>query len=340
MAAGLAAALATGAASLGLHAGDLGWTALAGGLFGISLAGASVAAQGRTRDGRRSRWAGSAITAAGILMMAAVVAVHQVGMALPTHGLPSSFAMALVGVPVSCAAVLAAARTLPRIDLIAMSAGAQLAAATVTATLGMDLSLLSGLMEVRHWRRISRVSSRPFRYGRLGRTWVLLQAEYRRQLRRPTAWGTWVALAVAQYTVALLAPDMADVARLILAYIATTRLAAGLRILSRSPGLRRALGGTELAVRLTHLVIPALGAGLWWLVTGPASGAGFAAVDLILVVGMAGAAYRSATRPPPSYGGVVMETPFGLLPVETVMQMTRGPDLLGALIVLQWIAAR
>jgi hypothetical protein len=35
-----------------------------------------------------------------------------------------------------------------------------------------------------------------------------------------------------------------------------------------------------------------------------------------------------------------METPFGLFPVEVLMQMARGPDLLGAMVVLQWIVAR
>jgi hypothetical protein len=246
----------------------------------------------------------------------------------------------MAGVPVACLTVVTALRTLPGIDLAALSAGAQLAAATVTATVGMDPSILSGILEVRHWRRVGRVSSRPFRYGRLGRTWVLLQAELRRQLRRPAALGTWAALAVAQHAVALLVPSLAGVAHLILMYFATNRLTAGLRTLSRSPGLRRSLGGDDLRVRLTHLVVPTLGTALWWLATWSASGTPHAPVDLILIAGVAAASYRSATRPSLSYGGVVMETPFGLFPVEVMMRMARGPDLLGAMIVFQWIVAR
>jgi hypothetical protein len=204
----------------------------------------------------------------------------------------------------------------------------------------MDPSILSGILEVRHWRRVGHVSSRPFRYGRLGRTWVLLQAEFRRQIRRPAVLGTWAALAVAQYAVALLMPSVAGVAHLILLYFATNRLATGLRILSRSPGLQRALGGDDLRLRLTHLVVPTLGAGLWWLATWSVGGTPHVPADLILIAGVSAASYRFATRPPLSYGGVVMETPFGLFPVEMVMQMARGPDLLGAMILFQWMVAR
>jgi hypothetical protein len=333
-------AVVAAAAGMGLHAGGLGWTTLAVGLFGIALAGASVTAQGAMRDDRWCRRAGTMLTGAGVLTVAAVVVADRTGWSLPSQSLPSSFALAIAGVPLACLAVVAAVRTLPGIDLAALSAGAQLAAATVTATVGMDPSVLSGILEVRHWRRVSRVSSRPFRYGRLGRTWVLLQAEFRRQLRRPAVLGSWAALAVAQYAVALLVPSVAGVAHLILIYFTTNRLAAGLRTLSRSPGLRRALGGDELRVRLTHLVIPTLGTALWWLATWPASGTAHAPVDLIVIAGVSAASYRSATRPPLSYGGVVMETPFGLFPVEMVMQMARGPDLLGVMIVLQWIVVR
>jgi hypothetical protein len=340
LAAGAMVAVMAVVAGMGLHGASLGWTTLAGGLFGITLAGASVAVQGRSREDCWSRRAGSVLIGAGLLTAVAVVVAHQSGWPLPSQGLPSSFALAIAGVPLACLTVVAAVRTLPGIDLAALSAGAQLAAATATATVGMDPSVLSGILEVRHWRRVGRVSSRPFRYGRLGRTWVLLQAEFRRQLRRPAVLGTWAALAVAQYAVALLVPAVAAVAHLVLLYFATNRLAAGLRTLSRSPGLRRALGGDELRVRLTHIVIPTLGAALWWLITWSASGAPHIPADLILIAGVSAASYRSATRSPLSYGGVVMETPFGLFPVEVVMQMARGPDLLGAMVVLQWIVAR
>jgi hypothetical protein len=296
--------------------------------------------QGRARDDSGTRLGGAALVAAGVVTVAAVVAAHRLGWSLPAENLPSSFALAVAGIPLAGLAVVGGVRTLPEIDLAALSAGAQLAAATVTAAIAMDLSVLSTTLEARHWRRVGRVRSRPFRYGRWGRTWVLLQAEFRRQLRRPAALGTWAALAVAQYAVALLVPSLGDVARLILAYVVANRLGGGLRVLSRSPGLRRAVGGGEVQTHLAHLAVPTLGTALWWLTTAPAAGNVLGRLDLVLVAGVAAAVYRSATRPPLSHGGFVMETPFGLFPVEMVLQMARGPDVLGATIVLQWIAGR
>ncbi len=340
LAVGGAFAVAAAAASLAMHAGGLGWTTLGAGAMGVALAGGSVVGQGTKKEEGRAQWASSILTGAGVLAVAAVVMAHRQGWALPSRTLPSSFTLSMVGVPLAGLAAAGSVRALPGIDLAALSAGAQLAAATVTATLGMDPSALFGMLEIRHWQRVGRVSSRPFRFGRLGRTWVLLEAEVRRQLRRPAVLGTWLGLAVAQYAVAILVPSMAGVAKLILAYVVANRFAAGLRFLSRSPGLRRSLGGDEIGMRITHMVIPTLGAALWWLATGPIIGTAFARVDLILVLGVAGASYRAATKPPLNYGGVVMETPFGLFPLELVTQMARGPDLLGFLIVLQWIVAR
>jgi hypothetical protein len=35
------------------------------------------------------------------------------------------------------------------------------------------------------------------------------------------------------------------------------------------------------------------------------------------------------------YGGTAIETPFGLIPVDLIKQITRGPDVLAALIIVQ-----
>jgi hypothetical protein len=281
---------------------------------------------------------GSGFTAAGVAVALWAVAANYRGMPLSSTGLPSAHLLAGVGIPAALLALVGAFRALPNLDLASLSTGAALATATFTATMGLDPSLLSGLLEVRHWRRVGRISSRPFRWGRLGRTWVLLQAELRRLVRRRAALGAWASLAVAQYAVALVAPEFAGVAHLILAYLATNRLTAGLRTLARSPGLRRALGGEEMRVRLTHLVIPATGTVVWWLATWPTIGGSHASLEFFLTAGVVAAAYRAATRPPLSYGGVVMETPFGLLPIDLVLQLARGPDLLGAVIVLRLLA--
>ncbi len=335
---GAGAAVLACVVGLGLRVQSLGWATLAAALFGVALPGASVAAQGRGEDRRWSRLAGSGLALAGVAVAAWAVAAHYLGRPLSSTGLPPASVLASAGAPLALLSIVGAFRTLPHLDLASLSAGAQLATATFTATIGLDPSLLSGLLEVRHWRRVARVSSRPFRWGHLGRTWVLLQAELRRQVRRPGALGAWAAVGVAQYAVVLVAPAVAGVAHLILAYVATNRLTSGLRTLARAPGLRRALGGEEVRVRLAHLVIPALGTVVWWLATWPVSGGGHTSLDLFLIAGIVAAAYRAATRRPLSYGGVVMETPFGLLPIDLVVQLARGPDVLGAVIVLRFLS--
>jgi len=216
-----------------------------------------------------------------------------------------------------------------------LSAGAEIATATLSATVWLDPSLLSGVLEVRRWRHVGTVRSRRFRGGPYRRSWVLLQAELRRQLRRPTAVAVWAGLALALYALATVAPSTVGVGRLLLGYVAAGRLMSGLRTLSASPGLRRALGGSQREQRLAHLVVPALGTALWWALTAPAGGVHLDVLEVILFAGVVGAAYRAATRPPMSYGGAVFETPLGLFPMDLVLQLARGPDVLGVVIVLR-----
>lgn len=340
LAGALAGALVLFVGAVAFHDHAVGWAALVGAVYGLAPAAATVTAQG-VRPGRR--WPGlvGAVTmgtgAAGTLL---VVGVHYTGGQLPPLPLPFSPLAVLVGLPLAGAAIALALRTLPRLDRSRLGAGAQLAAAATTAAIGLDPRMLTAILEVRRWRRIGQVHSRPFLTTLRGRAWVLLQAELRRLARRPGSLIVWGALALAQYALAVVAPSVAGVARLFGAYLAAGRLAAGLRTVARSPGLRRSLGGDEKTIRLVHLVVPALGAVLWWAVTWPAAGPHLGTVELLLLAGIVAAAYRAATRPPLSYSGAVWETPFGLFPVELLLQLARGPDLLGAVIVLHVILAR
>ncbi|NJD20695.1 MAG: hypothetical protein FIA95_15600 [Gemmatimonadetes bacterium] len=241
-----------------------------------------------------------------------------------------------------------AVRSLPRLALASLEAGAHLASAVLSATVWLDPSLLAHVLEARRWRSVGTVRSRPFLAGPFARTWALLQAEWRRQLRRPGALAVWVGLAVAAHAVALAAPSSFGVARILLGYLATGRLMSGLRTLSASPGLQRALGGSGKEQRLAHLVVPAVGAALWWAATAAAATVAAApaaavpapagALDVLLVAGIVGAAYRASTRPQMSYGGAVVETPLGLFPMELMLQLGRGLDLLGATVVVEVLA--
>jgi len=267
----------------------------------------------------------------------AVVASHvaRVGLSVPT--VPVAAVLAVAGLPLAVTATVRAVRALPRLDRATLTAGTQLATAAVTAVTWLDPSLLSGMLEVRRWRKVGRVRSRPFRPW--GRAWVLWQADLRRQVRRPTSLVLWGVLVLGQYAAAVAVPSMAAIAHLVGGYLAADRLTGGLRTVCRSPGLRRALGGDEITVRLAHLVVPALGAVAWWLVTVPVGGAPPAVLQVVLVAGVIAAVYRAATRPPMRYGGAVVDTPFGLIPVDLLRQIVRGPDLLAVLIVVQWLLA-
>ncbi len=334
------AVLAFAVAALGVHSRALEWAALGGGVWGVAGVASTVVAQGAGERRRWPRLPGAVLTGAGLATAAAVVVSHYTGRAPIRPVLPPGGPVVGVGLAVALAALALAVRTLPRLDLVALGSGAQIAAAAATATIGLDPSVLSGVLEVRRWRRVGKVRSRPFLSLFAGRTSVLMQAEVRRQFRRPGALGAWGALVLVQYAVAIVAPAAAGVVHVVTAYLAANRLTGGLRTLSRSPGLRRAIGGDETRVRLTHLVVPTLGTAVWWVLTWPVGGAHVPSVDLLMTLCVVAAAYRAATRPPMSYGGAVMETPFGLFPVELVVQLARGPDLLAVAILIHAVAIR
>ncbi len=345
-----AAGVAAGAVALAtVTGGSPGSAVLAGAAWGALAAAAAVVAQ-RPPGGRWPALPGAALLAAGAAAAAAVVVAHYGGRLLPTPTAAIGLPTALVGAPLAAAALALASRALPALDIAALSAGAQLATVAMTATIWVDPALLSRFLEVRRWRRVARVRARPLTSWPGGRVPALLWVELRRVARRPSAIAVWGALALAQYAVAVVAPSAAGVTRVIGAYLAAGRFAGGLRVVARSQGLRRALGGDEWTLRLSHVVLPALAALLWWAVTAPAAaalagaaGAGGAAAGagaLLLPLGAVAAAYRAATRGPISYGSAVFETPFGLFPVELVISLARGPDLLAAVLLLQVLLTR
>lgn len=332
------AVVALVATFLGSHFDALGWMLLAGCAYGVTLTASTVVVQGRTAGSRWLRPLGWILLGAGGLTTLGVVLAHYAGTVLPRPTLPAPQVWALVVLPLAVGAVTWARRALPGLDRAMLSAGADVATATLTASTALDPSLLTGVLEVRRWRGVGRVRSRPFRLGKYGRTWVLVEAELRRQLRRFGSLGVWAALALSLYAVAMVVPSAVGAARILLAYLAAGRLMGGLRTISRSQGLRRGLGGSEMDLRVAHLVVPALGTLLWWALTAPAGGIHLDAMELIMVAGVVAAAYRSATKPPMSYGGAVFETPMGLFPFELVFQLARGPDVLGGVLILHALA--
>lgn len=198
----------------------------------------------------------------------------------------------------------------------------------------VDPTLLTTLLEVRRWRAVGRVRSRRLR-GR-GRFWVLVQADLRRPTRRPAIIVTWAALALGVYAVAAALPPLAGPVHVILGYLVAVGWAGGLRAVCRSPGLRRSLGGRDTVLHVAHLVVPTLSLLVWYLLTLPAVRPQVTWLDAAFLAVLVRATLRTASRPPMRYGGTAVDTPFGLVPVDLIAQVTRGPDLVALLVLARF----
>ncbi|MEU6072853.1 DUF6297 family protein [Micromonospora sp. NPDC047074] len=314
---------------------ELGWAALAGVACGATGVSASVVAQAARREPRWARLVGTGLVAAGILVSLLVVLGHLAGFSIPRPPVSSTVLVGLLASPVAVLVTARAQRALGAVDRASLTAGAQYADAAAHAAVLLDPSTLAALVEGRRWRSIGRVRSRRFRPG--GRFAVLVQADLRRTFRHPSAVAVWAALLLATYAVAVAVPSIEAAAFVILAYLATNRLAGGLRTVSRSPGLRRALGGHETVLNLAHVVVPAVGAVVWYFAALPGVRPGVGLIDLLLLPGVVAATCWGATRPPLRHDGVVVVTPFTMIPVDLMRQVLRGPDLVAVLVIVQWL---
>ncbi|GIH13482.1 DUF6297 family protein [Rugosimonospora africana] len=323
--AGALGTLLAGAAASG--AATVGGAAVVGAGTGVAMAGAATGVQTR-------RWhpAERVPVLVGLAGAVAVIGLRYAHVVPATPAAPVRWSALAVAV-VAVAGAVAALGRLGRIDRAALAAGAPLAGAAASAAIFMDATLFSGVVEARRWRRAGRVRS-GLRRLRPGPRWaVLLRAEVRRLPRRPGALAIWAALILVPYALVLIAPEAAGAGRVVAGYLAVGRLAAGLRAVCRSPALRRSLGDTDQRLYRVHLVVPAAGALLWWL-----AGSGVSAPDpnqLVFVIGLVFAVYRNATAPSRAYGGPMVDTPFGLVPVDLLRQVLRGLDVVAVLVFIE-----
>ncbi|WP_191297362.1 DUF6297 family protein [Lentzea cavernae] len=230
-------------------------------------------------------------------------------------------------------AVLAAAslRHLRRSDL---AAGGALAGVARVSVSWFDLALLGAVVAERRARTLGRVKSVRLRGSRLV---VLAWTDALRLRRTPNAALVWAALLPAPALVSLSWEGaVVPAVHLVAAFLATDRLAAGLKFVCRSPAMRRALGLPDRQLRLAHLVFPAAGAVVWCGVTAAFTPHVSVLNALISAVGAVAVTYRIATRPPIDYGAAIID--FGVLgptPLGLIAQFSRGPVLLAVLAVVQ-----
>jgi len=306
--------------------------ALAGAGAGVVLAALAVRSQADSRVRTRRFTVADGVLAGTVVLVGAAVADATARVRVPFPPVPA-FVAALVGVAAAAVAVRLAIQGLVRLDRTALAGGAQVAGAAMSAAVMLDPALLSGVVAASRWRRMGRVHSGHWLPG--PPAWVLIQADLRRQWRRRADLFIWAALILLPYAVAVFAPPAVGSARIIAAFVATDRLAGGLRMVVRTPALRRALGGTDASLHWSHLAVPAIGLAVWWAATLPAGGVPAApVVSALLALGVLGAVYRTATRKPMSYDGGIADSPFGPVPVNLLRQTVRGPDVVAVLVLI------
>jgi hypothetical protein len=320
------------------------WALLAALVWGVTLAALATIVQPTAGTGgpgaSAARWLGRVLLLVGAAGATIVVAARGAAAGLPAPPASPLRTLGLFGLPIAVLAGVTALSTLGRIDRAALGQGAALIGATATATVALDLSVLRRVIAFRRWRRIGWVRSRAFRAWPGGRPGVLLQAEFRRLVRRPTAWLTWGGLALAQAVVGVAIPELADATLWLGAYLVGLNLTPGLSQVAGSPGLRRALGGEDLELLASHLVLPTAAMLAWWAVTVPTVVPPPALAVPFLLAGAVFAVYRGATRPPMRYDDPATETPFGPLPTGLILQLLRGPDVLAGVLIAQFLLQR
>lgn len=296
--------------------------------------------QGRAVGAGRAKGV-SGLVGLGVGLAVFVVGVDSLGYSLPAPALPGVVLACLAGIGAAFAVGLGLGR-LGRLDAAALSGGAQLADAATVSLVLLQPAMFSDIIEIRRWRRVGLVRSRrhpgpapAFLAHRetLRRGWGLVRADLVRQGRRRAGLLAFAGLAVVPYAMTLVAPGGTAPARVIAGFLAAERLCAGLRALCRSAALRRLLGGTDLALTISHLVVPGIGLALWWTATLPAS-PGPWPLEPLLACGILGAAYRAASRRPTRYDGPAVDTPFGIVQPDLVTQIVRGPDLAASVALL------
>jgi uncharacterized protein DUF6297 len=295
-----------------------------------------VIGPGRARRRQRRPYGGrgsAAFIGLGLAMVTVVVVVRGAGGSLVNPRVGPGWAWAVLATGLAVFMLRRGAAALARIDRAALAGGAQLAGAAVTAAVMLDPTLLSGILTARRWRQAGTVHSRRLRPG--PRWWVLLQADLVRQLRRRADLLAFAALVLAPYATGVFAPAAGGSVRIVAGYLAADRLAGGLRVVARTGPLRRILGGSDRELKLIHLVVPAIGLGLWWVATAPAVRLGPLEFEILLLAGVLAAVYRTATRPPMSYDVDIADSPLGPVPTTLLRRLVRGPDLVAVLVLLE-----
>ena len=321
---------ALGAAVGGADPVTLWLTVVVGAGLGVGVAAGATGLQGRTAGVRRAVQAGT--TAVGVVLVGLAVLLIRRG---ATPAIPGW--VAPVGAPL---AVLLAVwtvvwgwRTIPALDRLALTAGNALFTAGGAAVLFMDPALLGDVLAQRRFSQMRIERSRSFPAGRRR---ALLAAEWVRAVRNHRAAGIFVSALLVPYVAAAVVPARwLPVVALLSAVPAVSPFGAGLRKVCQSAALRRMLGGTDSALKMLHLVVPAVAAVLFTLAAAPAMPADRWIALAFTPIGVLTNLWLRATAKPMEFDGLVADLGFGPAPVQLSWFLIRGIAPLALVLSLQ-----
>lgn len=305
------------------------WCGLVGAALGAGVVGFGVV---RQLDRRADSLYRAAIL---IVVVVGTVCCALSFVLVPT--IPSLVVLVLASsaAVVSVIGVALGARCLHRLNLVALSTGSDLATALSVSMIMIDTSVLSAVVTSRKWRLIGAVRSRRFRWGGLK---ALIEADTWRVRRDHGSVRLLVLLGALPYVIGpIVGPVTLPAVVLLSAVAVASRFGGGLRDVNASSAFRALLGGSDVGIRLAHLVVPAAAVSIVFVACLPILWhTSVLAVAVIPVVALL-ALYRSTSRPPLDYGGLILETPVGQIPVDILRQLFRGPLVVAAAIAMQLV---
>ncbi|WP_062437453.1 DUF6297 family protein [Herbidospora daliensis] len=281
------------------------------------------------------------VAAYALVAVAVAVLVLRPGLTLTgleSAGSPPFTVAAVVALAAAVAAAEWARRGLGAMTRGKVSSGAELATATHVSVLSLDVTMFWSIVLERRARSVARVRPAAIS-GNLFTASV--KSDLARIRRMPTGFFIWAALISVPYGAYVVGLEaFLPALHTVTAFAAVDRLAAGLRVISRSPSIRRAMGGSDLMLTLAFLAVPAAGAVVWSAVTWALVPGLSLLTAAVSAVGALAVTYRVATRPPLDYASPLVDVGlFGPTPLGLILQLVRGPALLAGLALLQTVIA-
>jgi hypothetical protein len=280
---------------------------------------------------RRLALAGDVLVAAVPLL---ALAAGPTGLRLDAVPVPGPVAvLALLTVVVAAAVLLD--RRVDRIPARDLRESGSVASQAVGAIVSLDSRELGRALidggATRRRRRSARL--RPVRSaaGALVAADALLLARSGRHVAQMVAAACVPAVVLAVPRLA--EPVILLPALLVAGYVATLATGEGARRAEMAPAVDRLLPIGARRVRRLRMVVPFAAMALWSVAAfAPLASLGddvaaWSALGVLAAPVWAGAAVRAAYRPAPDWGGPLVSTPAGALPIGAAAVLSRGPDV-------------